>query len=295
MSKALRFLLLLLCLGAAFQAAAGAADSLRARYDALGPKLRQNQFDAPLHLDSSAAEGHVSGDVYARLDYPYATVQAALADPAQGPARWCEVLILHINTKSCRAATGEAGARLTLYIGSKQEQGLDDAFPVRFDYRAAARTDDYFRIELSAKDGPLSTSDYRITIEAVDIGDGRTFLHFRYAYAYGLAGRLAMKTYLATVGRDKVGFTITGRDAQGEAQYVDGMRGVIERNTMRYYLAIVAYLDALKAPPAQRLEMRLRNWYAGTERYARQLHEVEREDYLEMKREEVRRQQASAA
>lgn len=276
-------------------AIAGPADDLRERYHTLEPRLRQNQFGAPIHLDSSAAEGRVSGDIYARVDHPFATVQAALADPAKSPAHWCDVLILHINTKACRAASNNEGTRLTVHIGSKGEQALRSAFPVRFGYRVAASTADHFRIELRAEDGPLSTSDYRITVEAADLGEGRTFLHFRYAYAYGLAGRLAMKTYLATTGRDKVGFTVTGRDAQGEAQYIAGMRGVIERNTMRYYLAVVAYLDALAAPPAQRLETRLRNWHAGTERYARQLHEVGREDYLQMKREEVRRQQSPRA
>ncbi|HYG13756.1 MAG TPA: hypothetical protein VD885_06390 [Methylophilaceae bacterium] len=282
---------LLLCL-ACVPVLAGPGDDLRARYDALTGKLQQNQFGAPLHLDSSANEGHVSGDIYARIDQPFSKVQAALADPVQGPAHWCDVLILHINTKSCRAVRNDDGATLTVHIGSKEEQALDNAFPVRFDYRTIAATEHYFRIELSAEDGPLSTSDYRITIEAVPLDDHRTFLHFRYAYAYGLAGRLAMKTYLATVGRDKVGFTITGHEA-GKAQYIGGMLGIIERNTMRYYLAIVAYLDALAAPPAQRLEARLRNWYAGTERYARQLHEVGREDYLQMKREEIRRQTAA--
>ena len=291
----LRYLLLLLCAYCTVATAAGTADALRARYAALGSELRQNQFDAPLHLDSSAGDDQVAGDIHARLDYPFATVEKALADPKLGPQHWCEVLILHLNTKSCRAARSENGDVLTVHIGSKDEQALDDAFPVRFNYRTATANEDYFRIELSAEDGPLNTSDYRIMIEAVNIGDGHTFLHLRYSYSYGLASRLAMKTYLATAGRDKVGFTITGRNQDGTAQYIGGMRGVIERNTMRYYLAIDAYLSALATPPAQRLQTRLRNWYAATERYARQLHEVEREDYLAMKRKEVRRQQAPPA
>ena len=38
-------------------------------------------------------------------------------------------------------------------------------------------------------------------------------------------------------------------------------------------------------------ERRLEGWYDGAERYARQLHELDRDDYLEMKRSEYRRQQ----
>jgi hypothetical protein len=43
-------------------------------------------------------------------------------------------------------------------------------------------------------------------------------------------------------------------------------------------------------PPAERLETRLAGWYAGVERFPVQLHELERDEYLAMKRKEVRRQ-----
>lgn len=278
---------------ATYTAEKGSAQLLRAEYASLQDKLGNNQFKRPLYLDSRESDGQVMGDIYARIDYPFAKVDGALNDPELGPANWCDVLLLHLNTKGCVATDSKTGAVLTVYIGSKDEQALDDAYPVKFAYKVAAAGKDYFRIELSAESGPLSTSDYRIMLEAVDIGDGRTFLHLTYSYSYGLAGSLAMKTYLATAGRDKVGFTITGRDAQGKPQYIDGIRGVVERNTMRYYLAIDAYLSAIDSPTAQQLEKRLQHWFAATQQYARQLKEVEREAYLSMKRKEYRRQQDS--
>ena len=63
---------------------------------------------------------------------------------------------------------------------------------------------------------------------------------------------------------------------------------------MRYYLAIEAYLGALSAPTADQTEKRLRDWFDAVERYPKQLHELERNEYLDMKRREVQRQQASA-
>lgn len=290
------FIALLICAACATHAAAAdssKAEALRAKYAALADQLQHNQFQAPLYLDSSEGDGHVAGDIYARLDYPFATVRAALNDSAHGPQNWCDVLILHINTKGCRAGSNDAGTVLMVHIGSKEEQALDDAYPVKFNYQVVASNENYFRIVLSAADGPLGTSDYRIMLEAVDIGQQHTFLHLTYAYSFGLAGSIAMKTYLATAGRDKVGFTITGKNDNGEPQYIGGLRGVIERNTMRYYLAIDAYLSALGAPPAQQIEQCLQNWYAATEKYPRQLHEVEREDYLSMKRKEYRRQHSA--
>ena len=100
-----------------------------------------------------------------------------------------------------------------------------------------------------------------------------------------------MQAYLGTIGSDKVGFTVVGRQSDGQPLHIGGMRGVVERNTMRYYLAIEAFLGALSAPPQARLEKRLHDWFAAIERYPRQLHEMEQAEYLDMKRREYSRQQ----
>jgi hypothetical protein len=221
------------------------------------------------------------------VDYPFDIVNGAL----NNPAHWCDVLILHINVKYCNASRGADGTVLTVNIGRKYFQPLEDAYRLDFNYRAVATTPEYFALELNADDGPLSTHDYRIWIEAASLDDGRTFLHVTYAYEFGLIGRLAMQVYLATIGRDKVGFTVTKTLPDGRPVYINGVRGVVERNTMRYYLAIDAYFDALTTSSEDQLEQRLQKWYHSAEQYARQLHEVEREDYLDMKRREYQRQQ----
>lgn len=73
----------------------------------------------------------------------------------------------------------------------------------------------------------------------------------------------------------------------GKPKYISGMRGAIERNTMRYYLAIEAYLGSLSRPPAQQEEYRLKNWFAATQRYP-QLYEITQQQYLSMKRDELK-------
>jgi hypothetical protein len=74
--------------------------------------------------------------------------------------------------------------------------------------------------------------------------------------------------------------------------YIGGVRGAVERNVMRYYLAIDAYLASLKAPPGQRVDRAIQTWFSNTERYPRQLREMDRSTYLAMKRGEHDRQQA---
>lgn len=264
-------------------------DALLARHAGLAQALRKNPFQRPLYLDSSESANRLVGDIYAVVDYPFRMVSPALARPEA----WCEVLILHINTKYCRAATEQGHRVLAVGIGKKYAQPVEDAYAIAFSYRLDALASNYLAVRLGAEKGPLSTRDYVIRLEAIPLGDDRTFIHLGYAYGYGWAGRLAMQTYLATIARDKVGFTVIGRLDNGQPDYIGGMRGVAERNTMRYYLAIDAYLGALATPAPLQLKQRLNRWFDGTERYARQLHEVSRADYIDMKVGEVDRQQRS--
>ncbi|QQC66898.1 hypothetical protein [Paraburkholderia ginsengisoli] len=277
----------------AFAQAADNAASLRDRYQSLSQQLARNQFQRPLYLESQELPSALKGDIYGVVDYPFAVVKGTLNDPAQGPTNWCDVLILHLNTKYCHASTSESGTVLAVNIGKKTEESLSSSYRVQFNYRPAVSSPDYFRVELSAATGPLSTKDYRIVLEAIPVGDNRTFIHLTYAYGYGTAGRLAMKTYLATIGSDKVGFSSATDPSTGETHYVGGVRGLVERNTMRYYLAIDTYLGALSSPPNARLDKCLTAWFDATEQYSRQLHEVSRADYLQMKHNEYQRQQTA--
>lgn len=260
---------------------------LQAKYLSLSEQLQHNPFQRALTLDSSESPGDLKGDIYALVDYPFSTVSAAL----NGAEEWCDVLILHINTKYCRAASDASRTALLLSVGKKTPQPLDEAYPIEFSYRVAEASATYLEIQLNAEEGPLSTRNYRIQLQAVPVGNGRTFLHLTYSYEYGMAGRLAMKTYLATIGSDKVGFTQTGKQSNGQPEHIGGMRGVVERNTMRYYLAIDAYLGALNTRPSLQLSKRLQSWFTATEQYPRQLHEVGRTAYFDMKKSEYLRQQ----
>jgi hypothetical protein len=76
---------------------------------------------------------------------------------------------------------------------------------------------------------------------------------------------------------------------------VRGVRGVVERNTLRYYLAIDAFLEAQALPAPQQLQASLQGWFTATERYAQQLHEVDRDTYVGMKLREVQRQRTQTA
>jgi hypothetical protein len=286
-------LLTLACLAATGLAFAQPADqgstvALRAKYAQLHDKLERNAFGRQLFLASQEGPSQLKGDVYGVLDFTFAQVESGLREARS----WCDVLILPINTKHCYAAPGEAATKLSMRIGRKTESA-EQAYPLEFNYRIAALSPDYVRIVLYADKGPLGTRDYQIALEATPLDDGRTFIHLGYSYGFSAMSRIAMLAYLETLGAGKVGFTVTARDARNRPTYVGGTLGATERNTMRYFLAIDAYLASLSTPAASRVDKRLNDWFAAAEKYPLQLHEMDRGEYLAMKQRETKRSTAA--
>jgi len=281
-----------LCIGAASLGTVQAQDAaaLKARHAALQDKLANNQFGRPLFLESAQTSGDLKGDIYSVVEYPFATVEQAVKPAAQ----WCEILILHLNVKGCKVTGGGETSIVSVAAGRKFDQPIEDAYKLDFNHRVAKSAPDYVQVLLNADEGPFGTKNYRIQLQATPIDARKTFIHMSYAYGYGVAAKMATQAYLATVGSQKVGFSFTERGADGKPVYIGGVLGLLERNTMRYYLAIDSYLASLSAPPAERTEKALQTWYDATERYATQLHEMEKSEYMEMKRKEVSRQRAAA-
>ena len=264
------------------------ATALLEKHVALSQELSKNHYRRPLFLESTESSNKVSSTAYAVLDSSFSTVSATF----KKPGLWCEILILHLNTKYCHASADASPTKIKVNIGKKTPQSLPDTFLLDFSYSLIESSPGYLAVQLHADEGPLSTTDYRMELQAAPLADGKTFISLRYSYGFGVTGRLAMQTYLGTLGRGKIGFTQTTSQEQ-KPGFVGGMRGAVERNTMRYYLAIEAYLASLKQTPANQLNARLQRWFDATEEYPEQLHEVDKASYLAMKKDEYQRQQTA--
>jgi hypothetical protein len=258
--------------------------ALRARHAALRAELAHNPFGRPVHVESSESSNEQKGAIYAIIEQPFKQVAAALRRAEQ----WCDVLILTANVKNCEASNGGAEG-LSIFIARKPTDPVERAHRADFSYGVPAATADYLHVALNAPEGPLGTTDYRIRLEAAPLDQNRTFLHLAYSYTLRSTARMGMNMYLASSGRDKAGFSVVGRTPEGRPVHVGGVRGVVERNTMRYYLAVEAYLGTLDVPAAERMEKRLRAFHAGLERYPQQLHELELAEYLGIKRGDAAR------
>ena len=247
---------------------AGSAAALQATHARLRPALDHSPFGKPLMLVSSQNNNRVEGNIDAVLDQPFERVRGGLGTINS----WCDLLILHPNVTNCRL---NGGNELTIYLGKSETA-------VSFTYEAVAASADYVHVRLHAERGPAGTSDYRVVVEAAPLDPQHTLLRLEYSHAYGLQARIAMRAYLSTFGRGKVGFTVVDRAPAGSAVYIGDVRGTLERNAMRYFICVETYVASLAEPPAQQLEHRLRAWYAYTQRYPLQLREDD--GYLDAKR-----------
>lgn len=247
-------------------AADGSAATLKAKHEELKAALAKNAFGRPLHMESSEGSDQVKGELYAVLDHPLAKVGDALARPGA----WCEILVMPMHLQKCTAGEGAVAMTVASKLGPDAGEGV----PLKFAFNVASKNADYVALQLAAPEGPAGTRDYRMALEAVPLDANKSFIHVTYSYGYGSMAKLATKTYLSTSGKDKVGFT-TG-----------GMRGILERNAMRYLLAVDAYLGALSGPANQRIEQRFKAWQAGLQRYPKQLAEPQ-QNYAQLKMEQM--------
>ena len=256
--------------------AVAARDVLEADYAQLRPELQRSPFGLPLHLQSEEREDAVNGVVHAVIPHALGDLRRELRTLVQ----WCEVLILHLNVHQCRAVPPSS---LSLLMGRKGETAADADVPLDLTLTVAQSSANRFEVRMEAEDGPFGTRDYELDIQAMPVGEAQSFLRLSYSYSMSGAARLASSTYFRTAARDKVGFTVTGRTRSGEPEYIRGIRGALERNAMRYYLALDTWLDSRK--PGRQMDRRARflHWYRGTQRYPQQLGEVTLDEYLESK------------
>lgn len=220
------------------------------------------------------------GEVYGVIAQPFTKVKSALTS-AQA---WCDIVSQHLNIKACTEAQSRQECKLTIYSGRKFYEKPEDSYKLTYRFVVTHSLHNYFQTSLTANKGPMGTSHYLIQAEAIPLTPQSSYLHFRYTYQYGFLASLAMKTYLATLGSRKRGFSIIGSNKQGKPVYVGGVRGIIERNTIRYFFAIQSYLETVQVKSGERFLARINKWYDLTERFPLQLHELGKSDYLKYKR-----------
>ena len=260
-------------------------------FQELQEAARRGPFGFPIQFRSEERGELVRAEALGIMDHPLQAFSAAVSEPAS----WCEFLPLNLNIKACTIQWDAREPLVTLYIGGKGYLSPEWASEQPYRFVVQARQPEYVAVSLSALRGVLGTKEHRLEFEAASVA-GKTVVALRSSYEHSAASRLATAIYLATLGRDKVGFSRERIGPEGQASFVKGAQGMIERNLMRYYLILKAFLDTQALPESRRVDARLNAVYDLMEHYPAQLHEMERVEYLDVKRRErqnqIRLQQA---
>ena len=215
-----------------------------------------------------------------RISVSYAKFRKSLYQPRL----WCEFLILHLNIKACVAERQQGQDTLILFAGRKHYQPPEITYKLQYRFQLIDNRPGYFEVLLDAPRGPLSTSNYRIHLRAIPYKD-ETVMAMSLSYSQSFISRAATYSYLKTMGRNKVGFSLQ-QNSGDEELYVGGIKGVIERNVMRYFLALESYLKSDTAAGPDSFAKLLSSWFQATEEYHRQLYEYEEDVYVDAKQKE---------
>jgi hypothetical protein len=257
---------------------AGDKEELRARYEALLPVLEDSPFGVPLHLQSEDIDGHVGSEIHAVLDHEFEAFRAAL----RSPAGWCELISLHPFLRACTLDAADSPADLTVYHGSRKPAPLEKARRSQYRWERQVDASDFFKVAMQSDSQLVGTSDYRLTLEAIPLDNQRVFLRVGFSFRYGTFASMLMGTYF-TFMRGRPGFTVVDHTEEGEPVLVTGKVAALERNVMRFYLALQTYLEGTAQPEAERAEWRWRRWYALSTKYPRQLFDMEESVYMDRK------------
>ena len=257
------------------------AKQLERYYQQMQLEPSEPVFKLPFNIYSSEIDNRLSADVYSVIKRPFDNVASALTDSTS----WCEFMPLNLNVKSCTSKQQDGQTLLTFYAGRKYYEEPEAAYQLNYFYQVATLDSDYMKVILDADQGPFGTRDYLIVVEAMPV-DNNTFVRIHSSYQTSLRSRLGTQAYLATLGQAKVGFSVESNTTANKPVFIKGIRGIIERNVMRYYLALKAFLDTTHLSYDERFEARINTWFDLSENFATQLHELGRDEYLQAKRQE---------
>jgi len=199
-----------------------------------------------------------------------------LANFYRDDSQWCQAFFANVYVKSCYK--NQRSLRL-FYNNNDRYQDLEAAF--RFDYRIETQQLDPTRLYISliAASGPLGSFDYQLNIEAQAANAGNSFIRLVYQARYGWLARSAVYVYLKTLGGGKVGFS---HDQDNKP--VEGLRGVLERNAMRYLLALSAYFTNHES--GKPYTVTLKNWHDYAQVFQDELQEIDWNAYQSLKTKE---------
>ena len=242
--------------------------------------ISEADFQQSIYIRSEEQESGASGSIYALVERPFSELSSLL----DTPDAWCEITIMHMNVKGCVMDKNQQPPIIRMFSGRMHYVPLNQADRHDYILEETILDENYFRASIHGPEGPFGTRDYRIVIEVVAVDEERSLIHLGYSLDYTSLTRWVQRVYFATAGRHRLGFSRADEDSE---ELIRGLRGMIERNTVRFYLALQTWLEL---PEANKSKQRFTRWHELTEQHPDQLREQDLQTYLEIKQREYANQ-----
>ena len=255
-------------------------DHLVDQYHKLEKTGKRLAATLPIYLKTVQKEKVLNVSLMGKIPFKFSDVSAVLAKPGS----YCDFLPLLFNVKTCVITELNPVTRIKFYVAGKHYTPPITSYRIHAVFRLVDRTPEKIRVRLESEEDSLGKSGYDVDLVAIPL-DGETLMYLKSRYAPGRVTRMATNTYVNVFARDKPGFTEI-QEPGGKKKLITGFPAVIERSSVRAYLALKAYTLNYHLPPDKRFEACLKTWYDLNQPYKKQLYELERDQYLQIKRRE---------
>jgi len=235
----------------------------------------------PIHLVTRQDKHQLTVKLVGLMPYGFSEVASVLAQPDS----YCEFLPLMFNVKTCVVSERSPQTRIRYYVAGKHYNPPLTSFRINSRYRLVHYGGDFLGVNLESDEDSFGSSQYRVELRAVPF-NGQTLISVNSLYAPGRLTRMATYTYINVFARDKPGFTMVKPAGADRPLPITGFPAIIERSSVRAYLALKSMMVNRHLRPDQQYEARLRTWYDLNVPYNKQLYELERSQYLDIKRRE---------
>jgi hypothetical protein len=259
-------------------------DHLVDQYHKLEKTGKRLAATLPIYLKTVQKEKVLNVSLLGKIPFKFSDVSAVLAKPGS----YCDFLPLLFNVKTCVITELNPVTRMKFYVAGKHYTPPITSYRIHAVFRLVDRTPDKIRVRMEADPDTPGKSDYGVDLVAIPL-DGETLMYLKSRYAPGRITRMATNTYVNVFARDKPGFTEI-QEPGGKKKLITGFPAVIERSSVRAYFALKAYTLNYHLPPDKRFEACLKTWYDLNQPYKKQLYELERDQYLQIKRREHKNQ-----
>ena len=225
----------------------------------------EGRFGIPLGWSDDNGRYRVTAHTEIATADGWKSIRGAL----ESAATWCRVSLLVPDVRGCQVNEGEQ----TVITLSLRSGGTEAVREIEHVLRVDNMDPQLIHVVFRADRAAMGVREAGLSVVARQ-GTTGVELELEYGLRPSIRSRLATSAYLAGKADNRPGISYS-TSSDGTREYVTGLRALIERNAMRYFLALLATLET------NNLASTIDAWYDMASRYKADLPEQNKEEYTE--------------